>query len=376
LALDTETRPICHAVYANLQGSKKCPFFHKGAEGSPRVQGNIKQLTCPVKFHFFTPQFINETPTTNKMALVSIGEHTHPAPPPRKIPEEVKQAYSRIFREFGLSEVTARRLITSPILPMLLNGDTTLNLDHIGLTNLDSLGHLIRKERLREHPFGTDILGVQHLLTTRITDPYIRQVKQYDDGHFVILCQFEQQSELYFQCTELQADKTYPRTKCQEFEINSFDHATKRLHTLCRVWTDYEDVTGYYEAINISFKTAEKDIGKRIQWSHLTDILPGPSKYSTAIKAIVLDEAAAQVQAFGQWFEKEYGQFGNGEWHLSRILKICRVHYERSITQLHKKGVSEGIYHLLQFDWVELIGLVRYLSSIESDSYSTNCRLI
>jgi hypothetical protein len=74
------------------------------------------------------------------------------------------------------------------MLPIFLDGKSNLTTQHISLTNMDAINHLIRKERLREYPNGTDILGVQHLMSKQPADPYIRQAIQFDDGHFVVLC--------------------------------------------------------------------------------------------------------------------------------------------------------------------------------------------
>src|SRR5204863_2676458 len=101
---------------------------------------------------------------------------------------------------------------------------------------------------------------------------------QHPDGHFVVLCQFTEQSRVFFQSYEIQVDKTFSRTKCRELEINSYDHATKHIRTLSRVFTDYKDSDGYFQAFNLSFKRAETDIGKRIPWGHLVlpqDVLGG-----------------------------------------------------------------------------------------------------
>ena len=58
----------CHAVYANLQGpkDKKCPFYHNTAVQSEsetktiKKRGNIVQLECQVKFHFFSTGFCQQ----------------------------------------------------------------------------------------------------------------------------------------------------------------------------------------------------------------------------------------------------------------------------------------------------------------------------
>jgi hypothetical protein len=46
-----------------------------------------------------------------------------------------------------------------------LDGKTNLSTHHIALTNMDAINHLIQKEHLREHSFGTDILKVQGLVS-------------------------------------------------------------------------------------------------------------------------------------------------------------------------------------------------------------------
>ena len=144
----------CHYVIANMQGNKKtqeCPFYYevKGINvHTTRVKGKIIQLECQVKFYFVVPTFMNGKPSTNKMALISIGEHSHPPPPPRKIPAAVKDSFAKVFREFGLTEVTARRLLASPLLLILLDGKTNLSTHHIALANMDAVNHLIRRERM------------------------------------------------------------------------------------------------------------------------------------------------------------------------------------------------------------------------------------
>ena len=343
------TTPQCYAVYSNLQGNKdgKCPFFHSIEGSSGRKKGNILQLPCEVKFHFFTPIFNKDgKPSVNQMAVISYGEHSHPPPPPRKIPSQVKDELLKLVKAFGAAEVTARQLIASLILHIMLNGKTSLTEEHIALTNQDAINHLIRKERLKEHPLGTDFLGVQKLMLQQgLEDPYIRATHQYPDGHFVILCQFTEQSRAFFQSYEIQVDKTFSRTKCREFEINSYDHATKRIRTLSRVFTDYEDSDGYFQAFNLSFKQAENDIGKRIPWGQLAsykDVLGG-----ICIKAILVDEHGGQIKGLGRYFAQEY-PFHDAEWHILQVVKTCPVHYERSIRKLEGKGLPKGLYLFLK----------------------------
>ena len=69
--------------------------------------------------------------------------------------------------------------------------------------------------RSEEHPWGTDFQGVQFLMRQQsIQDPYIQQTIFYPDGHFIILCQFREQSQLLLESYEIQADKTFSCTAC------------------------------------------------------------------------------------------------------------------------------------------------------------------
>ena len=338
-AISYETK--CYAVYSNLQGAKngKCSFYHSIDGDSHRHRGNIIQMDCNVKIYVFTPVFDNDNkPSTKHMAILCFGEHTHPPPPPRKIKPSVKAELIKVIKTFGAAEATARRLVASPILSIMLNGATSLSQEHIALTNQDAVNHIIRKERLKEYPWGTDFQGAQFLMQQQgLSDPYIRETVQYSDSTFVILCQFKAQSQLLFESHEIQADKTFSRTRCREFEINAFNHSTKRTTTIARVFINSETEEGYYHAFNLVFKTAEADMGKRIPWGHLVT----KTSSEVRIKAVLVDMHGAQVKGLGKYFAKEYNDH-NAAWHVVRIVKTCRVHYERSVRRLETKGVTSG----------------------------------
>ena len=168
-------------------------------------QGKIIQLECEVQFHFFTPiiqtddETGEKTQCTKYMAVISYGQHTHPPPPPIRIPHHIKEELVQAVRQFGsLSDITARRLIASPIYSILTNGKPDLDSDHIALYNFDAVNNLLRKEKLKEFPWGTDLAGVQYLQYSQgDNNPYIRSIEHYWDGQFIIVCQFQEQSGLF-----------------------------------------------------------------------------------------------------------------------------------------------------------------------------------
>jgi len=325
----------CYVVYANSQGPKKgkqCDHMHE----HNTEKGDMVQLTCDVDFHVFIPKYDdNGMPSSNMMAIICFGEHTHPPPPQRRCPPDVKDALIRLIQAFRPSEATARRLIASPMLPLMLNGKTSLSQEHIALTNQSVVNHLIQKERYKEYPHGTDFMGALHLTDKQNPDdPYVRKCIYIDNRQYIILCQSKQQSELFFQSTEIQCDKTFACTKCREFEINGYSHETSQITTLSRVFTNEETATGYEQAFTLAFQTAEENVGLRIPWGHLEPY----SDREFRIKAVLLDMHSGQMHGLGRYFVSKYPSHEDANWHIPRIVKVCQVHFMRSIKKLRNSG--------------------------------------
>jgi hypothetical protein len=347
-----EATPICHAVMANMQGKKpqkdkpqelRCPFYHSTSNLSHPRQGKMQKMTCNVKFHFFLPIYDSAgEPSTPHIAIVCIGEHTHPPPPPRKVPEATKMKLFDLIRSAfpNTSEVTARKLIASPILPIMLNGKTNLSDEHITLAHKGRLNHFIRKVREEDYPWGTDYQGAVHLFNHQDQDHrYIRLVENYDNGHFMIVCQLKSQSRKLFECHEIHADKTFSRTKCREWELNTYDPIAQRTVTLSRVFFDEEDGQSYFKAFKAVCEIAERDMGKQLPWGHLPRSL---SRSQPQIKAILVDEHGGQMKGIGRYFASIFPS-DDADTHVLKIVKVCQNHYERSIKKLQSVGVSHGI---------------------------------
>jgi hypothetical protein len=167
-------------------------------------------------------------------------------------------------------------------------------------------------------------------------DPYIRQAEIFDDKRFIIHCQSKEQSRLLICATELHANKTFSRTKCQEWEINSYDLISKRIFTIARVYFDYEDQWAYQHTFTAVFDRAEKDMGYRVPFGCLiksdADSLSG-----SRIKAILLDEHAGQIRGLDAYFQSKFPN-DNKRYHIIQIVKTCKVHFDRSLQKLSRKG--------------------------------------
>jgi hypothetical protein len=298
-------------------------------------------MKCSVKFRVFLPVFNKDgEPSATSMAIICEGEHSHPPPPPRKLPPTARQECIDAIKAFDLSEATARRIVASPLLPMLLNGDVNFGKKHAALINLDVLNYLIRKEKAKAFPWGTDFHGAQYLMQQDEFKGYIRKTELSSDGHFVVHLQSKEQSRLLMHSTEIHADKTFKRTKTREFEFNCYDPISKRIATIARVFTDPEDSASYYNAFKLVFDQAEKDMGYPVPFGHIVKSDDkSPSK--TRVKAILLDEHGGQIKGLAHYFESKFPN-DTGEMHVLRIVKTCLVHYERSIKKLETKGVNEG----------------------------------
>ena len=131
-------------IIANLQGNKKTPeylYYYKANRIYAREK--IIQYRCDVKFFFVVPIFINDKSSTNKMAIISYSEHSHPPPPPRKIPATIKTEFIKVFHIFSIFDVTARRLLSSAMLSAVYDRKMTLSIHYIALANIDRVNHLI-----------------------------------------------------------------------------------------------------------------------------------------------------------------------------------------------------------------------------------------
>ena len=284
--------------------------------------------------------------STNHFVIISRGEHNHPPPPMRRINPELRERMIEIVRSQGLAETTARKLIASPSMPLLLKGENELSIAYFSILNQAVVNHILKAEKLKEYPFGTAFLGVQHLFTHQSTSqPYIRVCQLFSDNTFIVHCQSYEQSRLLFDAKEIQVDKTFKRTECDELEVNVYCERARHLATVARVFTPGKNEEAFYRAFKSICDIAEKDIGRKLPWGHLVS----HKESSHRIRAILVDEEGAQIKGIGRYFEEKYpGR--DGHTHIRHIVKICQVHYERSIQRLVSKGMPAG-NHLFRIEF-------------------------
>ena len=73
----------------------KLDYIHNLPNGNVD-RGEIIQKSCPVKFYKFTPKDLAACPF---IALVCVGTHNHPPPPPEKIPADIKANLQKLINQ-------------------------------------------------------------------------------------------------------------------------------------------------------------------------------------------------------------------------------------------------------------------------------------
>jgi hypothetical protein len=172
---------------------------------------------------------------------------------------------------------------------------------------------------------------------------YVRKCELLDNGKFIIHCQFEDQSKLLAESRVLYVDKTFKRTACNELEFNSYDKGTGRITTLARIYTDLEDRQAYCQAFRSLFEVTERDIGRPIQLDHLTSHPDHVHvRTRTTLYAVLVDMHGGQAKGLMDYLQSRY-PLPSAETHLSGLVKVCRVHYNRSIIGERKSLKSKGV---------------------------------
>lgn len=123
--------------------------------------GRLRQMACEVKYHIYKPtlELYTNKPSVPYFAVVSVGVHTHPAPPPAKIPINVRDKLIDAIKTFGASTATATRMLASNMLPLLMDNKVSLSMEHVSLLNYGRINQIIRRERLKENQCGSDFMG-------------------------------------------------------------------------------------------------------------------------------------------------------------------------------------------------------------------------
>ncbi|PKB94907.1 hypothetical protein RhiirA5_386365 [Rhizophagus irregularis] len=160
------------------------------------VQGTIVERTCNVQFIKFIPYDLAACPY---IALVCIGTHNHPPPPPECTPVGIRDELQTMIQNIITSDdsVTPRSIIAKNNSINATFDKDTLSEVHASLNNVDKLRTLVAKCYKNMHPYGQGNLGVMHSVQCKKFDMhnYVRRIEQFEDGQTLILCMLDFQAK-------------------------------------------------------------------------------------------------------------------------------------------------------------------------------------
>ncbi|RIA94552.1 hypothetical protein C1645_817815 [Glomus cerebriforme] len=122
------------------------------------VRGDIIERKCNVQFIKFIPYDLVACPY---IALVCIGTHDHPPPPPERTPAGLKDELQTMIQNIISSDnnVTPGSIVAGNYIKATFDKDTLFEV-HASLNNIDKLRSLVAKCYKNTHPYGQGNLGV------------------------------------------------------------------------------------------------------------------------------------------------------------------------------------------------------------------------
>lgn len=72
----------------------------------PQGQGKLVHHGCDVKFHWLIPQDLKQCPY---LVFISYGTHTHPPPPPEKLPKDIVNDLWKLILDSRLESFQIRK---------------------------------------------------------------------------------------------------------------------------------------------------------------------------------------------------------------------------------------------------------------------------
>ncbi|GBB92456.1 hypothetical protein RclHR1_20070003 [Rhizophagus clarus] len=121
-------------------------------------------------------------------------------------------------------------------------------------------------------------------------DPYIRSIREFDNGQYIVLCATKQQLKAISELTHMEIDMAFKRVNgnTNEWEISAYLSRVQKTLTFVRIFTNVEPAQAYQK------------IGLGL----------------------------------GQYLNSRYSHLTPIE-HLQHIYKLCQVHYKRNIDKIN-----------------------------------------
>ncbi|CAG8612356.1 24201_t:CDS:10 [Racocetra persica] len=277
------------------------------------VEANLIHLSCDITFYRLTPVNLIKY---SYVALVSVGEHTHPPPPPSHISEAIKNHINKMINNASeyLDHITPRKIISSNLVHAYF-GVNILSEIHALLKNLDQLRYLVDRIQQAKNPYGQGILGIVYNFWKNKNEIYF-----FDDGHIMILCITEEQAIKLYEAKYFQIDLTYKTVQGEIniFELNKYDENHQIILTYARIFMNISDANAYKQMFIIIIEAIKNLTNMSVKIKHI---------HNNGWSCILGDLDLAQAKELGLALSNIDPSLSWTE-HLVHIFKTCRLHYQ------------------------------------------------
>ncbi|CAB4436081.1 unnamed protein product [Rhizophagus irregularis] len=282
----------CSMIIPRNCRRKKCDIPH--LNNGTAVRGEIIEKSCLVQFIKIIPHNIAECPF---VALICIGVHNHPPPPPERTPAGIKNNLQSLIEQaiYQDDTTTSRSILSGNLIKAYFNKDILAEV-HVSLNNIDKLRYLIGKAYKNLHPFGQGVMGIYHNVLTANSN-----LSNYVHKIVIITCMLAEQAKRLIALEWFQIDVSFKRVKGEinEFEINTYD-------------SNHHLTEGYHRLFSSLFQVIYEVSGQHIKFQHI---------HKEGIGCILADLDSAQAKGLGLALH-DLDHERDWETHLTFIFKI------------------------------------------------------
>ncbi|KAF9052208.1 hypothetical protein BDZ89DRAFT_1153643 [Hymenopellis radicata] len=280
----------------NAKGAKLCPYSH--TKDGQVYQAKLVNHACPAKICILSPH-----DDGNRRAVVIPGDapHNHPAPPRMKPRPESKDLYLDAAREQGVLGLTVARLDNGPSVRQRFGDDPAL-IDP-AFTNPRHKRTLLRNEKQKEQPHGSDLTAVLHLKmndekTLPLEDRYIHHVHTASLGNEstgdIVVTMLPGLAERVHRVRASLHDNTYKRLKdgqWKDWEVVWFDERLNMRVTGAHIYCTRETTDSFEHIWQSWLDTITTVTGQKLRFYFLDGV---------GLEVVLVDGNQPQIEGFGR----------------------------------------------------------------------------
>ncbi|KAI9102786.1 hypothetical protein DFS34DRAFT_409714 [Phlyctochytrium arcticum] len=344
----------CSTVLPCSSKQKECFDFHR--------LDNDEIMAAKVVRKEFLVTFTKITPLDQKafpfVILLSHGVHTHPPPPPVKIPTDIRSQLQTFLAGTSSSILSVRAIIGGRYLQTWFGRllESIAADIHLSFNDLLSVRRLTAAESRRRDPFGESVLGVMAEMFTQYQKRdeedtlYIRKAEYTPSNKMIVLCALERQLLGLKKGGAVLIDMTFKgiRGDFNEWEIAMMERGVAGKNAMVmaavRIYTDGKDADVYCRVFEMVNTLCRDETGQGLRFRHVHGNVDG------CITVVLSDLDPGQYKGLGLFLEKMTADTTKMTWseHLQHVLKSCKVHFDRNVNKNAPGEARKGLRALMK----------------------------